>query len=50
MLCISTTYAVNGLAEGSGKYANIDSIWADAPGGLKKNIGPLIDRGLQLCE
>jgi Protein of unknown function (DUF2511) len=41
-----TTYAVNGLAEG----ADIDPIWADSGDGLKKNIGPLIDRGLSLCD
>jgi hypothetical protein len=54
-----TTYAVNGLASGLGQYPDIDPIWADDPsaGTLigyevapKKNIGPLIDRGLELCE
>ena len=45
-----TTYAVNGLASGMDRWPEIDSIWADAPGGLKKNIGPLIQRGLALCE
>lgn len=45
------TYAVNGQAATQG-YADIDPIWADDPDGLapKKNIGPLIDRGLELCE
>ena len=44
-----TTYAVNGLAQRT--YPEIDAIWADAPGPPpKKNIGPLIDRGLALCE
>ena len=45
-----TTYAVNGLALSSTSYPDIDAIWADASGGLKKNIGPLIDRGLALCD
>jgi len=45
-----TTYAVNGLAAGMDRWADIDPIWAPAPGGLKKNIGPLIDRGLALCD
>jgi hypothetical protein len=44
-----TTYAVNGMAQGMDQYAEIDPIWADEGGGLKKNIGPLIDRGLSLC-
>jgi Protein of unknown function (DUF2511) len=44
-----TTYAVNGLASGMDQWPEIDAIWADASGGLKKNIGPLIDRGLKLC-
>ncbi len=30
--------------------ADIDDIWADsADAGLKKDLGPLIDRGLKLC-
>jgi hypothetical protein len=45
-----TTYAVNGLASGMDEWPEIDSIWADAPGGLKKDIGPLIDRGLEICD
>lgn len=46
-----TEYAVNGLADGRG-YADIDPIWAPAPegGGLKLNIGPLLDDGLELCQ
>jgi hypothetical protein len=31
------------------QWPEIDAIWADASGGLKRNIGPLIDRGLKLC-
>jgi hypothetical protein len=45
-----TTYAVNGMAETQDAGADIDPIWKDVGGGLKKNIGPLIDRGLELCE
>jgi hypothetical protein len=45
-----TTYAVNGLASGMDRWPEIDPIWADEPHGLKKNIGPLIDRGLELCD
>ena len=45
-----TTYAVNGLASGMNQCPEIDPIWADAPQGLKKDIGPLIDRGLELCD
>jgi Protein of unknown function (DUF2511) len=45
-----TTYAVNGLASGMDEWPEIDSIWANAPHGLKKDIGPLIDRGLELCD
>jgi hypothetical protein len=45
-----TTYAVNGLALGMHKWPDIDPLWADASGGLKKDIGPLIERGLSLCN
>jgi hypothetical protein len=44
-----TTYAVNGLAQGNSDLLDIDAIWADASGGLKKNMGPIIDAGLELC-
>ena len=31
-------------------FKDIEPIWADDPEtGLKKNIGPIIDRGLALC-
>jgi hypothetical protein len=43
-------WAVNGLARASTDYPDIDPIWADAKGGLRKNIGPLIERGLKLCD
>jgi hypothetical protein len=47
-----TTYAVNGFAKDQDVGADIEEIWADDPTapGLKKNIGPIIDRGLALCE
>ena len=42
-------YAVNGVAKGQG-FKDIDAIWAnDAETGWKKNIGPVIERGLELC-
>ena len=46
------TYAVNGLARGTKKYPPADEIWADNPSGPgpKKDIGPLIERGLKLCR
>jgi hypothetical protein len=45
------TYAVNGTAIGRHEHPEIDAIWADDPAlaGLKKNIGPLIDKGVELC-
>lgn len=44
-------YAVNGMANTQG-YQEIDAIWRDNPDiqGAKINIGPLIDRGLELCQ
>jgi hypothetical protein len=47
----SRYYAVNGLARSVTDYPDIDAIWADNPisPGIKKDIGPLIDRGLALC-
>jgi hypothetical protein len=46
------TYAVNGIAKGTKKYIPIDEIWANNPSvsGLKKDIGPIIERGLKLCQ
>lgn len=46
------TYAVNGMAESATDFPAIDPIWADDPTGAapKKNIGPLIERGLALCD
>jgi hypothetical protein len=44
-----TEYAVNGLAKGQG-FKDVKEIWADDPEtGLRKNIGPIIDRGLELA-
>ena len=44
-----TEYGVNGVAKSQG-YADVEPIWADDPSiGAKKNIGPIIDRGLELC-
>jgi hypothetical protein len=47
-----TTYSVNGLAMGNSDLPDIDVIWADDPeiSGLKINISPIIDRGLELCD
>jgi hypothetical protein len=47
-----TRYAVNGFAMTKGDAPRINTIWANDPTGLspRKNIGPLIDRGLALCE
>jgi len=44
-------WGVNGMAVTHG-YPEIDSIWADNPDfpDTKKSIGPLIDRGLAMCE
>ena len=45
-----TEYGVNGMAS---KYADIDPIWvAPDPSlpNLRKSIGPLIERGLALCD
>jgi hypothetical protein len=47
-----TRYAVNGFALTKGDAPRIDAIWANDPtdASLRRNIGPLIDRGLALCE
>lgn len=46
------TYAVNGIAKGTGQYLPLEEIWADDPSipGTKVNIGPIIDHGLALCR
>ena len=45
-------YAVNGAAKSQTGLAAIDAIWADNPSvaGLKKDIAPLVDKGLTLCR
>lgn len=45
-------YAVNGTAMSLTDYPDIDQIWAADETGIapKKNIGPLLDRGLELCQ
>lgn len=45
-----TEYGVNGMATTQG-YAEIDPIWRRDPSGIvpRMDIGPLIDRGLELC-
>lgn len=48
-----TEYAVNGLAKSDDSLADIRPIWAndrELGMGLKKDIGPLIDQGLTLCQ
>lgn len=45
-----TAYAVNGTAKAKG-YGDISSIWqAGTPPIPKKDISPLIDKGLTLCK
>ncbi len=45
------SYAVNGTAKALG-YKPIDEIWRSNPAipGTKINIGPVIQRGLQICK
>lgn len=47
-----TVYAINGTAKQRGDYADIAPIWADHPTieGLKKDLSPLLERGLALCQ
>lgn len=45
-----TEYALNGIAKGQHRFEDVEVIWAKDPEtGAKKNIGPIIDRGLKLC-
>ena len=46
------SYAVNGVAKGTKRYRPIEDVWAENPSlpGTKKNIGPIIERGLRLCR
>ena len=47
-------YGVNGAATGQKKYSDIKEIWADDPKypdmNIKIDIGPIIEKGLKLCE
>lgn len=48
------SYAVNGLAKGTKKYDDISPIWSliltsGSSSDAKKDIGPIITRGLALC-
>lgn len=47
-----TTYAVNGSAKGTARWADADVITAPHPtiAGGRKDAGPLIRRGLDLCR
>lgn len=44
------TYALNGVAKAKKKYLQVDEIWAPHPfdPALRKNLGPIIQRGLAL--
>ena len=46
-----TDYGVNGTALGQG-FPRIDAIWKKDPDipGTRINIGPVLDRGLELCK
>ncbi|MBF4161446.1 DUF2511 domain-containing protein [Nocardioides acrostichi] len=45
-------YALNGVARSMSPFQNVDPIWADNPDikGAKLDLGPFIERGLELCE
>jgi hypothetical protein len=46
------TYALNGTAVGKRRYLPVEAIWTrdrDIPG-ARKNIGPMIEKGLTLCR
>ncbi len=44
------TYGLNGTAKQNSRYSNVEAIWANDPSlpGTRKNITPIIDRGLAL--
>jgi hypothetical protein len=49
------TYYVNGTAKGTGRYAELDEIWAldsstSKDLGLRKSMSPIINRGLKLAQ
>ena len=45
------TYALNGTAKSQTEFPDVDPIWAANPAipEARKDIGPIIQRGLQLC-
>lgn len=45
-------YALNGTAKSANLWPDFDVIWRDDSNtpGMKVNIGPMLDRGLALCE
>lgn len=47
-----TMYAVNGTAKSTGQFEEIEAIWKDNPEipGTKVNIGPMLEKGLSLCN
>ena len=47
----SQTYAVNGMAASSKKYAEIEAIWDANPmaPAMRKDMGAILDRGTKLC-
>jgi hypothetical protein len=44
-----TLYAINGTAEDAHVGRDVMPIWKKAPGGLRVDIGGMIDKGLNLC-
>lgn len=44
-----TVYGINGTALDQG-LPEVDPVWLSAGGGLKVDIGGMIERGLKLCE
>lgn len=47
------TYAINGSARGAKDkfdWKDLPEIWKLNPNGARKDVSPIIDRGLQLCE
>jgi len=44
-----TLYAINGTAQDAHIGRSFNSIWRNAPGGLRVDVGGAIDKGLNLC-
>lgn len=45
-----TIYALNGAAKSAGSFDDVAAIWKDSDfPGVKVDIGPMIQRGLELC-